>query len=205
MLQKGRRHESTKSSCQWFLPDPSICSETANIILPAVRLNIFRGFHYLKAMIIRLWKPIGHCLTRKSGPFISGSRFRRSVPHRRSASITDGSIWLPTTIPIRKIFMSIQTISTANGRIPFLWIRAVLIRLCILKETKFILSAMERMNQMEEAVAWCEIDHNARETSDSRPIWKEAAAVILNHRICIILGTGIISWLQKVVRNMAIW
>ena len=48
--------------------------------------------------------------------------------------------------------MSIQTISTANGRIPFLWIRAVLIRLCILKETKFILSAMERMNQMEEAV-----------------------------------------------------
>lgn len=25
--------------------------QTANIILPAVRLNIFRGFHYLKAMI----------------------------------------------------------------------------------------------------------------------------------------------------------
>lgn len=46
------RHESTKSSCPWFLPGSQVSAvQTANIILPAVRLNIFRGFHYLKAMI----------------------------------------------------------------------------------------------------------------------------------------------------------
>ena len=52
----------------------------------------------------------------------------------------------------------------------------------------------------------CEIDiTTGKRLTESRPIGREAAAVILNHRICIILGTGIISWLQKVVRNMAIW
>lgn len=46
------RHESTKSSWSVVFTRIQVSAvQTANIILPAVRLNIFRGFHYLKAMI----------------------------------------------------------------------------------------------------------------------------------------------------------
>ena len=48
--------------------------------------------------------------------------------------------------------MSIRTISMENGQTLFLWICEAVIHLYILREIKFILSAMELTNQMEEAV-----------------------------------------------------
>lgn len=135
-----------------FYPDPSICSANGKYYLACSSFEYFPGVPLFESDDLLNWKPIGHCLTRKSqvnlyqvpgsgGVFAPTIRFHNG----RFYMVTNNNTY-------QKIFMSIQTISTANGRIPFLWIRAVLIRLCILKETKFILSAMERMNQMEEAV-----------------------------------------------------
>lgn len=60
------RHESTKSSCPWFYPDPSICSANGKYYLACSSFEYFPGVPLFESDDLLNWKPIGHCLTRKS-------------------------------------------------------------------------------------------------------------------------------------------
>lgn len=135
-----------------FYPDPSICSANGKYYLACSSFEYFPGVPLFESDDLLNWKPIGHCLTRKSqvnlyqvpgsgGVFAPTIRFHNG----RFYMVTNNNTY-------QKNFYVYTDDIYSEWSDPVLWIRAVLIRLCILKETKFILSAMERMNQMEEAV-----------------------------------------------------
>ena len=114
--------------------------------------------------------------------------------HRRSASITDGSIWLPTTIPIRKIFYvytddiygewSDPVFVDQGGIDPSLYFEG---------DKVYFISNGTDESDGRGCIFQCEIDiATGKRLTGSRPIWKAAADDTSNPRTCIISVIGII-------------
>ena len=133
-----------------FYPDPSICSANGKYYLACSSFEYFPGVPLFESDDLLNWKPIGHCLTRKSqvnlyqvpgsgGVFAPTIRFHNGRFYMVTNNNTYQKNFYVYTDDIYSEW-SDPVFVDQGGIDPSL------------KETKFILSAMERMNQMEEAV-----------------------------------------------------
>lgn len=153
MLQKEKSDMRVQNPVvRGFYPDPSICSANGKYYLACSSFEYFPGVPLFESDDLLNWKPIGHCLTRKSqvnlyqvpgsgGVFAPTIRFHNG----RFYMVTNNNTY-------QKNFYVYTDDIYGEWSDPVLWIREALIHLYILREIKFILSAMELTNQMEEAV-----------------------------------------------------
>ena len=150
MLQKEKSDMRVQNPVvRGFYPDPSICSANGKYYLACSSFEYFPGVPLFESDDLLNWKPIGHCLTRKSQVNLyqvpgSGGVFAPTIRFH------NGRFYMVTNNNTYQKNFYVYTDDIYSE-----WSDPVFVDqggIDILKETKFILSAMERMNQMEEAV-----------------------------------------------------
>lgn len=119
-----------------FYPDPSVIKVYDTYYMVCSSFQYFPGVPLFESKDLLNWKQIGHCLTRKSQIQLETVNSSGVYLPQPSGTITGVFIWSQRMIRRIRISMSGRTISTENGLSLFMWIKAGLIPICILKMEK---------------------------------------------------------------------
>lgn len=119
-----------------FYPDPSVIKVNDTYYMVCSSFQYFPGVPLFESKDLLNWKQIGHCLTRKSQIQLETVNSSGVYLPQPSGIITGVFIWLQRMIRHIRISMSGRTIFTENGLSLFMWIKAGLIPICILKMEK---------------------------------------------------------------------